>query len=429
METVDVLLSGHTLPGADVRAAAADLSSLAGLSPEKAQELISSGKPRLVKRGLSASEGQAYLDKFTAMGIEATLRPSAPAAVSVVPATSAADHAQTEQAEPVAASSGELSAAPSVAPISTPPHVEQAEPVLPAASSPKNNSHEEPINPYSAPKADLDSYRPGQISSWRESGAKVPASHGYRWFKDGWSLFNSRKLTWTLAILMVFGLSIAVTSFLPPLIGNIISVFIWPLFGGGMAIMAHRLSEGEAIGVFDIFSGIRQYPVQLLLIGLLIFVYVVIVFALGFLLVGQDTFMALASGQQSPELVQQGGKIVLAFLAVMILMFPVMLGGTFAPTLVALAGESAFAALYKGVLAGLKNWSAFLVNGLVLLLISGGVGMVAGLMIGLGGALSGGSMTVIVLLGLLALLLFIPFFGALYLMPYTTSRDVFYDEA
>ena len=69
METVDVLLSGNILPGTDLAAAAEQLSGLTGLTKEQAQALISSGKERVVKRGVSAAVGQRYVDKFTAMGI------------------------------------------------------------------------------------------------------------------------------------------------------------------------------------------------------------------------------------------------------------------------------------------------------------------------------------------------------------------------
>lgn len=57
METVDVLLSGNILPGTDLAAAAEQLSGLTGLTKEQAQALISSGKERVVKRGVSAAVG------------------------------------------------------------------------------------------------------------------------------------------------------------------------------------------------------------------------------------------------------------------------------------------------------------------------------------------------------------------------------------
>ena len=78
----------------------------------------------------------------------------------------------------------------------------------------------------------------------------------------------------------------------------------------------------------------------------------------------------------------------------------------------------------------MKNWSAVLVNGLVLFLVSGGVGMVAGLFFGLaGGLLGGSSLMTILVIGLAAVVLFLPLFAALSIMPYTASRDIFYDEA
>ena len=190
--------------------------------------------------------------------------------------------------------------------------------------------------------------------------------------------------------------------------------------------MAHRQSEGEAIGVLSILAGFKQNTVQLLLIGLFALMYGVLVFGLGFLIVGQDTLLALASGKQQPEL---AAGLALAVFGGMILFIPLMLASIFAPTLVSMTGESAFASLYKGFRAGLKNWSAFLVNGLVLFLVSGGVGVVAGLFFGLAIGFFGSSLMAILLIGLAALLLFLPLFAALSIMPYTASRDIFYDEA
>ena len=421
METVDVLLSGNILPGTDLAAAAEQLSGLTGLTKEQAQALISSGKERVVKRGVSAAVGQRYVDKFTAMGIEARLHPNGEAAASM---PLAAD------AQPAGQSANRAGHFPSpLAANTTAPDTADAD-LSRSVVRGDDDLAEQAINPYSAPKAAMDERHASYGSSWRDSPTKVPASHGYRWFKDAWSLFSAQKGTWIGAILLLFFISTAVSAVLAlasPLLSNIATNFLWPLFAGGIAVMAHRQSEGEAIGVLSILAGFKQNTVQLLLIGLFALMYGVLVFGLGFLIVGQDTLLALASGKQQPEL---AAGLALAVFGGMILFIPLMLASIFAPTLVSMTGESAFASLYKGFRAGLKNWSAFLVNGLVLFLVSGGVGMVAGLFFGLAIGFSGGSsLMAILLIGLAALLLFLPLFAALSIMPYTASRDIFYDEA
>lgn len=414
METVDVLLSGNILPGADLAGAAAQLSGLTGLDQEQTRALISSGREKVVKRGVSAATGQKYLDKLTSIGIEARLRPAA--APAIPPAV--ADPQSVRQA------AGQLS--PSLPP--------KTDTVAPQAAQAAAAAQTSTINPYSAPKAAMDerSSRTGLEGGWRGSAAKVPASHGYHWFKDAWSLFSSQKGTWIGAILLIFlittGVS-AVLALVSPLLSNIANGFLWVFFAGGIAIMAHRQSEGETVGVFSVLSGFSQKPVQLLLIGLISIFYGALLFGLGVLFVGQDTIIALTSGKATVELAQPNARVFLVFLGGMILLLPLALGGVFAPALVSLAEKSAFAGLYKGFCAGLKNWSAFLVNGLTLMAICLGFGIAAGLLAGLGAAFSGGSMAVLLLIGLVLLLLGLPLMCALYIMSYTASRDIFYDEA
>ena len=53
MNTVDVLLAGKLVPGADQDRAAAALAKMTGLDPAKTRLLLCSGKPRLAKRGLT----------------------------------------------------------------------------------------------------------------------------------------------------------------------------------------------------------------------------------------------------------------------------------------------------------------------------------------------------------------------------------------
>ena len=61
MNTVDVLLAGKLVPGADQDRAAAALAKMTGLDPAKTRLLLCSGKPRLAKRGLTPAAGEALV--------------------------------------------------------------------------------------------------------------------------------------------------------------------------------------------------------------------------------------------------------------------------------------------------------------------------------------------------------------------------------
>ena len=59
MKTVDVLLTGEILPGADPARAVTALTMMTGLDRAVAQSLLTSGKPKPAKRGLPLEEGRA----------------------------------------------------------------------------------------------------------------------------------------------------------------------------------------------------------------------------------------------------------------------------------------------------------------------------------------------------------------------------------
>ncbi len=420
MEHVDVVLSGHVLPGTDLVTAAAQLARVAGIDRETAQGLITSGRARVVKRGIGIAQGQRYVDTFAAMGIEAGLRPAVVAAPEtagdpVPERTSAQENDADSNAVPVTAAVETATGA-----------------AVPASAHAGENSREEEakaFNPYTMPKADLQESRQGQGALWRDHAVKVPASHGWHWLRDAWRLFWGRPFFWACVCLVTMGCNWAATFFLPPVIGNIVGTVVSIVLNGGIVIMAHRQNNGESSGILDIFAGIRQAPLQLLFLAFLIMAYVGCLAGMAFLIIGWDVFTALASGTQAPELAQHIGRIFFTLFVAMVLTIPLILGSVFAPTLVAAAGRNALISLYRGGLGGMKNWSAFLVNGLVLLLFALFGGLAAGFFIGLLTSLFGESVTTLALIGGFGLLVLLPVFGIFSLMSYTASRDLFYEES
>ncbi len=409
MHTVDVLLSGSILPGTDLSTAAANLAKQTGIDQSKAEALISSGQSRVVKRGVSTEIGQAYLDKLTAMGIGASLQPSA------VP----------ERPQP-ADKPGPLSVAPAVA-------LKQEEKTDTARGA-TTGSEVQPPNPYSAPTADLNPDRHYLEASWRDVAEKVPASHGILWIKQAWGLFRSRPFTWIGAMILVqilfffVHLLLSWTGVGPVIVTGILGV----LFAGGAVLMAHKQIEGEPMGALGIFTCFRQDTLQLLLLGALNIFCWLIGAVLVYLLLGMELFVTLSTVNSSAlpaVLMQHGSGILLALLLAVLLGFLFMLGMIAAPTLVVLTGENALTAIYKSLLAGLKNWSALLVNFAVLMLITLGVGVAFGLLLALTSILPSIIAPLVTLLTLLAFILAgMPLFGILmWLMPYLVSRDLFYE--
>lgn len=431
MQTVDVLLSGSILPGTDLATAAAQLAKQAGIDQDRAAALISSGTSRVVKRGVSAEIGQAYLDKLTAMGIGASLRPLAAPQPAAVPPADAAP------AQPISAESAPPApAGPQPGPAVNPPASTSGSAAAPAVAVAAADDPTEPINPYSAPTADLSPDTRFHEATWRDTANRVPASHGVLWIKQAWALFTGRPGVWigaTLLMQLLFFIVNLLFSWTGPG-ANVILGILNLFFAAGAVLMAHRQIEGEPIGVLGIFTCFRQDTLQILLLAGINVLYWCILGVLAYLIIGPALIGTLvaADPQAMPALLMAHGlRILLALALAALLAFLLMLGMISAPTLVVLTGENALSAIYKSLLAGLKNWLALLVNGTAILLAGLGMSIVFGLLLGLAALLPKIIAPFLILLGILALVLVaVPLFVSItWIMPYLISRDFFYDAS
>lgn len=199
MNTVDVLLAGKLVPGADQDRAAAALAKMTGLDPAKTRLLLCSGKPRLAKRGLTPAAGEALVTKFAALGIAALIRPSAATgsgAGTAAAAQGASPAAPRAAAPPMPEKIEGLTMDWSVPKEKPEPEPEtrefmetvQAQPRKnPGAATPEDGKGAAPLNPYAAPKASLDNPS-RRLDLWALEANEVPAANGLEWAKDTWAL-------------------------------------------------------------------------------------------------------------------------------------------------------------------------------------------------------------------------------------------------
>ena len=113
MKTVDVLLAGKLLPGADPGKAIAALAKMTGQPPDRTLALLTSGKPRLFRAGLNQDQGEKMVRQFAELGIAAIVQPSAGAGPTpkATPAPGEAPQAPAVS-RPVARSEASPKAAP-----------------------------------------------------------------------------------------------------------------------------------------------------------------------------------------------------------------------------------------------------------------------------------------------------------------------------
>lgn len=437
MNTVDVLLAGKLVPGADQDRAAAALAKMTGLDPAKTRLLLCSGKPRLAKRGLTPAAGEALVAKFAALGIAALIRPSAATgagAGTAAAAQGASPAAARAAAPPMPEKIEGLTMDWSVPKEKPEPEPEtrefmetvQAQPRKnPGAATPEDGKGAAPLNPYAAPKASLDNPS-RRLDLWALEANEVPAANGLEWAKDTWALMMGSGRLWAGAILccaLVFMLAMAMAS----KGGNVALGLLYPYMASVLVMMASRQEQGEedSLGAALFGKGavadlgrdeVKAIFSRMLRLGLLGVLYQIVVGVLVALAIGVSTIQAMADGQ-APVFSQFVGTMLFGLLLLILLCVPLLVVAFFAPTLGTLAGNGVLACVRKSIAAGLKNWKALLVN----CAVGCGVLLLAGVLLGVVIIVTDSEMLTLAASALLASMLW-SFFS---IMGYFATKDVF----
>jgi len=223
---------------------------------------------------------------------------------------------------------------------------------------------------------------------------KVGAGRGWRWIVEAFYLVRPQPLTWVLLALTFIVINLAAS--LIPGIGQVLSFLLSPVFAGGFVLAAHKASQGQELELSDLFEGFRRALQPLFGVAL----FCIVLVAVALLVIGL-VGSALGIGAKVSDSASAGfGFSIVLFLLAIVLGFAIGAATWFAPPLVTLSGQGAWAAVKAGVRGGLLNWPAMLVCGVMMTLLFG----LALLPLGLG------------------LLLWFP---VMYVTGYTAWRDVF----
>lgn len=203
----------------------------------------------------------------------------------------------------------------------------------------------------------------------------VDAGRGASWWVGGWRLFASNPLTW-IGLILVYMLVSFVMGIIP-IIGGIAQALLTPVFLGGIMLGCRSIERDGSLRVTHLFEGFQgTHFVPLMIIGAVnlgLFIAMFAVAAVG--VFGAINFAAL-SPDMDPEQVFDAFTAIPAtgmFVALLMLVIVavIMMLNWFAPSLVALRGVAAWDAMLLSFRACLRNWLAFLVYGLVALVIWG----------------------------------------------------------
>jgi hypothetical protein len=188
--------------------------------------------------------------------------------------------------------------------------------------------------------------------------ADLPASRGVGWLGESWRIFKGAPLQWMG--LCSGWLAITLALLIVPLVGGVIANLLQPVFFASFAIAAWRQSAGERLMMGDLFSGFRRNWRALVLVGAILLVAEIAIFALmwwmGLPMVPQgDGRITL---EEYVELFD-GKEWILAIGFVLTLMVKGSLW--FAPPLIAFHGMNAGHAMRWSAYAAVENLGAMIV--------------------------------------------------------------------
>lgn len=205
----------------------------------------------------------------------------------------------------------------------------------------------------------------------------VPPGNAFDWLRQGWALFAANPGLWIglTIVLLVIVLGVQIV----PLVGTLAAHLLMPVLGAGLLLVCRKIDEGESVQIDDLFAGFKRNAGPLVMVGVLymlaMLAIVVIVIAVG----GGSVAGGLLSAQPAGLGVIFGG-LMLSLLLSLALSVPVVMAIWFAPALVFFNNMQPVEALKASFEACMKNVLAFLVYGLIVLVLA----FFAALPVGLG---------------------------------------------
>lgn len=214
-------------------------------------------------------------------------------------------------------------------------------------------------------------------AQWPRAPRQLEAGRGASWWGEGWKIFLAAPWPW-VGIAIIFVLIHVLLSFIPVL-GNIASTILGPIFAGGLLLGCHGLARGRPLAIVQMFQAFQtDRLVPLALLGAIAFgVGLVIGLFAMVLMFGGGMMGMLGSGLGSLSSPNFGaaamGMGVMGLLAAVVAVIAFVLFGMafwFAPALVMLNRAEPIEALKASFGASLANLGAMIVFGLIGLVLA-----------------------------------------------------------
>lgn len=197
----------------------------------------------------------------------------------------------------------------------------------------------------------------------------VEAGRGWQWIVDGFGLFRKSPLMW-IALTVVLVL-IWMVSFIIPLLGPLLFNLLFPVLFAGLMLGCKAVEGGENLELPYLFAGFKKNPTALVTIGGVYLVGTIVVIGMIFITAGGSMLPTVLDKSGSDMQAVAGALRSMAFALTVgfALYLPLMMLIWFAPILVVLHELSPVEAMKASFFACLTNWLAFLVYGLIILVL------------------------------------------------------------
>lgn len=247
---------------------------------------------------------------------------------------------------------------------------------------------------------------------------RVPAARGWGWLNDGFRIFRRNPPLLTFLIFSYWFL-LLVLSLLPFRIGEVAALVLVPALSVGIMNGCRAIDRHQLASPSILFSGFQQNRATLLVLGAVYFVVMIAILGLTSLLDDGELARVL---REPPGTVEPAadGRLLMTLQVMFLLTVPFLLAFWFSPMLAAWHDLSVGKALFFSLAASLRNWRAFLVYGVGIVLLSF---VLPALILMIGTILAGRVPQLLqVLLSVPLIFVFVP---TLYASFYVSYRDVF----
>lgn len=208
---------------------------------------------------------------------------------------------------------------------------------------------------------------------------RLPARHGALWLIRGWRLLRRHPRP-MIAVTMAYFLVAMIINTIPR-VGPFLLPLVIPMLTALLGNAYRTLDHDQLLSPEHITAGLREQRTKLLQLGGLHLLGSVILLAIGLAVVGD-----LDPTQDMT--VEQARDMLLSLFFVVLCASPLLMAFWFAPLLTAWAGVTPLKSLFFSLIASWRNWRAFSVYGLVIMVAGMALGMLMGALLAVAGMIS-----------------------------------------